>query len=137
MLPILNTRFLAYILGLFISYKIAKDEEKEIYEYCLVGLGFMLCHTESVGIVEISSAFQFLISLSWILYSGAITILGIIKNKKYLINSGIFFIVLTILRIFIYDLAKVEAIYKLIAFLALGVILMLVSYVYTKNKNKE
>ena len=137
MLPILNTRFLAYILGLFISYKIAKDEEKEIYKYSLVGLGFMLCHTESVGIVEISSAFQFLISLSWILYSGAITILGIIKNKKYLINSGIFLIVLTILRIFIYDLAKVEAIYKLVAFLALGVILMLVSYVYTKNKNKE
>jgi uncharacterized membrane protein len=46
-------------------------------------------------------------------------------------------IILTIVRIFIYDLAKVDALYKLVAFLALGIILMLVSYIYTASKNKK
>ena len=74
-----------------------------------------------------SGDYNYLISLAWVLYSGTVTICGIQYNKRYLINSGIFMIILSILRIFIYDLAKVEALYKLIAFLALGIILMLVS----------
>ena len=134
-MPILNFRCLTYILAILAGIRLAKDDISEIFKYCAVALGFMLCHSESVGIVEISSAFQFLISLTWVLYSGTITILGILKNKKYLINSGIFFIIITILRIFLYDLANVEAIFKLIAFLALGIILLLVSFIYTKNKN--
>ena len=64
-------------------------------------------------------------------------ILGILKNRRYLINTGIGIFILTIVRIFVYDLAKVDALYKLIAFLALGIILMLVSYIYTVNKNKK
>ena len=80
---------------------------------------------------------KYVISLSWVLYSGITTIIGILRNKKYLINTGIALIILSILRIFIYDLANVEAIYKLVAFLALGIILMLVSYIYTTNKNKQ
>jgi uncharacterized membrane protein len=74
-----------------------------------------------------------MISLGWVLYSGTITITGIIANKKYLVNTGIFLSIITILRIFFYDLAAVEAIYKLVAILALGIILMLISYIYTTN----
>ena len=137
-LPILNLRFAAYVLAIVACLMYSKWDKTDIYKYFAVFFGFFLVHSESAGIPKLyGEGWQYLISLSWVLYSGLVTIAGIVKNCKYLINSGIVIIVLTIARIFIYDLAKVDALYKLVAFLALGIILMLVSYIYTVNKNKK
>ena len=134
-LPVLNFRFAAYFAAIASSLFLAKWEKFDIYKYLAVFLGFLLVHSESSSIPYLyGSVWQYVISLSWVIYSGAVTIWGILSNKRYLINSGIVIIILTIFRIFIYDLANVDMLYKLIAFLALGVILMLVSYIYTYGK---
>jgi uncharacterized membrane protein len=46
---------------------------------------------------------------------------------------GIFGI--TILKIFVYDLSFLETLYRIFSFIALGVILLAVSYAYQKYKN--
>lgn len=135
-LPILNLRCVAYIMAILCSILFAKWMKTEVFKYIAVILGFFLVHCESVGLTHLYENIKFIISLGWVLYSGGVTICGILLNKRYLINSGIFIIILTIFRIFIFDLAKVDALYKLIAFLALGIILMLVSYIYTSNQKK-
>jgi uncharacterized membrane protein len=61
---------------------------------------------------------------------------GLFKDQKPLTNTGIWISILTVLKVFIFDLSRVDALYKLIAFLFLGVILMIVSYFYSKYKNK-
>ena len=137
-LPILNLRFAAYLLAIIACVLYDRWDKVDFFKYIAVFLGFLLCHSESASIQKLYGAgWQYLISLSWVLYSGITTIIGIVKNRRYLINTGIGIIFLTIGRIFIYDLAKVDALYKLVAFLALGIILMLVSYIYTVNKNKK
>ncbi len=134
--PIMNLRCAAYLTGITASIIFARWMKSDILKYIAVILGFFFIHCESVGLSNAYENISFIISLAWVLYSGGITICGILLNRRYLINSGIFIIILTIFRIFIFDLAKVEALYKLIAFLALGIILMLVSYIYTANQKK-
>ena len=137
-LPVINLRFAAYLLAIVACVMFSRWDKMDLFKYFAVFLGFLLCHSESAGISKLyGEGWQYLISLSWVLYSGIVTICGILKNRKYLLNSGIVIIVLTIARIFIFDLAKVDALYKLVAFLALGIILMLVSYIYTVNKCKK
>ena len=137
-LPVLNFRFAAYAAAISAALILAKWEKFDIYKHLAVFLGFLLVHSESCSVPYLyGSGWQYVISLSWVIYSGAVTIGGILSNKRHLINSGIVIIILTIFRIFIYDLAKVDMLYKLIAFLALGIILMLVSYIYTSGKKNK
>ena len=137
-LPVLNFRFAAYVAAISVALILAKWEKFDIYKYLSVFLGFLFVHSESCSIPYLyGSLWQYVISLSWVIYSGAVTIWGILSNRRPLINAGIVIIILTICRIFIYDLAKVDMLYKLIAFLALGIILMLVSYIYTSGKKNK
>ena len=69
----------------------------------------------------------------WISYSGLISTLGIITNKKYLKITGIWLCILTVCRLFLFDFATLEPIYKLIGFITLGVVLMAISYIYNKK----
>ena len=135
--PIMNLRFAAYVFAIGNCIIFAKWTNEDLYKYLAVILGFFLCHCECAGIVNSANSLTYIISVGWVLYSGLATIIGILRNKKYLINTGIVLSILSILRIFLYDLANVEALYKLIAFLVLGIILMLVSYIYTSNKKKN
>lgn len=136
-LPVVNVRFAAYVMAILVSIIFVRWTKSEFYKYLAVILGFILVYCEAAGLSHLYSNMTYLISVGWILYSGIVTISGILLNKRYLINSGIFLVILSILRIFIFDLAKVEAFYKLIAFLALGIILMLVSYIYNFHKNNN
>ena len=130
---ILNFRFAAYIAAIICS--IVKSKKYDLFKYISVFLGFMLCYSESASLYDIYGVqFQYLISIVLILYSALITIAGIFKNLDYLKHSGIILSIFTIIRIFIYDLATVDALYKLIILLILGVILMFVSYLYSKKK---
>ncbi len=131
--PVLNLKVAAYVLSIYATLTLGKHD---LLKYLAVFLGFLLVQAESVGAAYLHSNMSYIISLSWVLYSGAVTVCGILSERRYLINSGIAIIILTIFRIFIFDLAKVDALYKLIAFLALGIILMYVSYLYTTHQKK-
>ena len=48
------------------------------------------------------------------------------KNSEVLKTSGIWLCLLAIARIFVYDIAALETVYKLLAFTVLGIILMIV-----------
>lgn len=128
----LNLRCAAFFTGIIASILLARWTKFEIYKYISVFLGFLLFHFEAC-----ESSYNYLISLTWVLYSGMITIFGILKNKNFLKYSGIILCIITITRIFIYDLAKVDMIYKLIISLVLGLILMITSYMYSKGNKNE
>lgn len=107
----------------------------EILKYITVAEGFLLIHFEAVNIVSRYEALNldYIISVLWITYAGLVTMTGILKNIKFLKIAGIWLSIITILRIFIFDLSSVANIYKLIAFLVLGIILLVISYFYAKK----
>jgi len=109
------------------------DQFKEVCHYLNIGLGFFLIHETAVFIKDTLNI-EYIVSIFWLLYSGYITIFGILKDTKVLKYSGVCLCILTTLRIFFIDIAELASIYKTIALFTLGIVLMLVSFLYTKYK---
>ena len=101
----------------------------------MIFLGFTYIHCESVNFVNIFKDINigWLVSLMWLSYAGIISTVGILKNKKYLKNSGIFICIFSVVRVFMFDMAGLDMLFKLIAMITLGFILMYVSYIYNKH----
>lgn len=76
------------------------------------------------------------ISVMWALYGAIIMVAGFWKKNVLLryISLGIFGLLL--LKVFILDTSKVESVYRIAAFLATGVTLVAVSYLYQFLKKK-
>lgn len=135
-IPVLNLRVLAFFAGLYYCLYFAKATGANFFKYLAVFMGFLLCGAES-SLFDSKFNTGYITTLGWLLYSGFVTLAGMLKSKKFLLSSGIWILIFTILRVFIYDLANVESIYKILAFLSLGVVLMLISYVYVKLRNDK
>ena len=134
-IPLINIRAIAFAFAILTSIAYFHWCKKNIFGYLAIFLGFYLTHVEIANTIvrfDLVNA-EFLKSISWIVYAGVVTTLGILKQKQILKNSGITLCLLSVVRIFVYDLAAVDVIYKFIAFIVLGIILMLLSYIYNKK----
>ncbi len=78
----------------------------------------------------------FYVSVGWAVLALAITSIGFVLKQKSLRLPGLLLFALTILKVFAYDTSNLSTLYRMISFLVLGVILLLVSFVYNKYKDK-
>lgn len=85
-------------------------------------------------ITRLSNRLQLTLSMVWILYSLALMAAGIWRRKQgaRLMAFGLFG--LTILKLFLFDLSFLETPYRIVSFIVLGLILIGVSYVYSRYK---
>lgn len=79
---------------------------------------------------------SFYISVGWACFALAVTGVGFVLKEKSLRLPGIALFALTILKVFLYDTGNLGTFGKMVSFLVLGVILLLVSFVYNKYKDK-
>ncbi len=77
---------------------------------------------------------QLALSGGWLLYSIGLMGIGLWRRIRALRILAIGLFAGTILKIFIYDLSFLETLYRFISFIALGVILLTVSYVYQRYR---
>jgi uncharacterized membrane protein len=77
---------------------------------------------------------QLSVSGVWLLYSIVAMITGIVRNAKGPRFFAIGLFGLTILKIFIVDLAFLETLYRVFSFMTLGIILLGVSYAYQRYR---
>lgn len=134
MLPVLNLRFLTFAFAVATSLYYLRKTSKSLFAYMALICGFFCLHFEIAALTENNAL---AVSLVWILYSGVSTLIGIFKEKSVLKNFGIWVLILAILKVMLFDIADMAIHYKFIAFIVLGVILMIVSYFYSKIKSKE
>lgn len=78
---------------------------------------------------------QLSLSGAWLLYSAVLMCLGIWRRFRGMRFVAIGLFGITILKIFVYDLSFLETLYRIFSFIALGVILLAVSYAYQKYKD--
>ncbi|MAT38479.1 MAG: hypothetical protein CL946_02615 [Ectothiorhodospiraceae bacterium] len=99
---------------------------------------------ESVrSIVPLDTAFesqlqnlqQLSLSLVWLVFSIGLMVYGILRKRRVLRVLAFVLFGLSILKIFIYDLSELETLYRIFSFIGLGVILLLVSYLYQRFKD--
>lgn len=134
--PVFNIRSAVYLVMIILSMYFARQTKNEFYKYLAVSLGFILLSLEAFDFVDKSNSINvnWIISIVWLLYSGLITTIGILKNKSYLKNIGIFTCLLTLFRIFFYDLTNIETLYRVIIFISFGAVFMIISYLYNREK---
>ena len=84
---------------------------------------------------RLNSLQQLSLSGVWLLYSIALMVIGIWRRQRGIRVASMVLFGFTILKIFIYDLSFLETLYRIFSFVGLGVILLVVSYLYQKYKN--
>ena len=76
------------------------------------------------------------LSILWGTYALFVIILGIWKKNKYLRIGAIGLFGITLIKLFLYDIAYLTTIAKTIVFVSLGVLLLIISFLYNKYKGK-
>ncbi len=76
------------------------------------------------------------LSILWGLYSLLLIVLGIWKNKKYLRVGAIILFGITLIKLFFYDITSLNTIAKTIVFVSLGILLLIISFLYNKYKHR-
>jgi len=73
------------------------------------------------------------ISFLWGVYALALFIAGIAKDSSPARTAGFLMASLTITKVFLYDVSSLETIYRVLSFFVLGVILLVISFIYHKK----
>ncbi|NTU43132.1 MAG: DUF2339 domain-containing protein [Nitrospirales bacterium] len=90
----------------------------------------------SLPFTEFRYAKQLSLSVLWTLYGSALTGIGIMRKSRLLRLMGIGLMAVTILKVFLFDLSELQAVYRIISFMILGLILLTVSYGYNRFKHR-
>jgi len=76
-------------------------------------------------------------SLAWGLYALTLLVIGAWRQRKPLRVIALLFLVLTIVKVCLYDLSNLEGFYRVLSFLGLGLGLIVVSLLYQRLVVKE
>lgn len=100
---------------------------------------FIFLNIELYHIVNLfnSGATKFATTLLWVLFGIALFIGGVIRAIQEAKISGTVLIFIAIAKAFFFDLANLDALFRIILFLILGAILFGLSYFYQRKKDSE
>jgi len=82
-----------------------------------------------------AQSYKFGLSILWGLYAALLIAFGIWRNKKHLRLGAFILFAITLTKLFVYDISELDNIAKTIAFISLGILLLIVSFLYNKYKN--
>ncbi len=88
-----------------------------------------------MDIMKSTQSYKLALSILWGVYSLLLIGLGIWKNKKHLRIGAIGLFAITLIKLFFYDLSHLDTISKTIVFVTLGILLLIISFLYNKYKN--
>jgi uncharacterized membrane protein len=143
-------RYISYVFAaglFFISYRYTKQEfltKRDQFGYLrpVFDLGFyvslwLIFSSELINWLAVSAyqdSYKLGLSILWGVYALGLIIIGIYQNKRYLRIGAIALFGITLLKLFFYDIIDLDTISKTIVFVSLGILLLIVSFLYTKYK---
>ena len=130
-------------LALFVCYtcirrEFMKVDYKMAFDLLLHLSVLWIASSELINILELSGSTQsnkLGLSILWGVYALLLISLGIWKTKKYLRIGAIALFSVTLIKLFFYDISHLNTISKTIVFLALGILLLIISFLYNKFKH--
>ena len=107
----------------------------------LEALGYYTVKMSATGLkpedlANLKLAQQLSISVVWTIYGGALLTIGIARRSKLLRVMGLLLLGLTIFKVFLFDLSSLEKLYRIISFIVLGLILLTVSFLYQRYRQR-
>jgi uncharacterized membrane protein len=134
-ISLLFLAFLIYTLYLsskqgYLNLKVKKYFEVLLHLITIWILSSELLHWMSLA--GYAGLYKMNLSILWGAYSLFMVVIGIWKREKHIRISGISLFGLTLLKLFFYDIADLDTISKTIVFVSLGLLLLMISFLYNK-----
>lgn len=130
---------LALISGYrFITQRTVNRLVSILYDILLYVSFIWIASSELLNIMDMAKSTQSYklgLSLLWGTYSLLLIALGIWKQKSHLRIGAIILFGITLLKLFFYDISHLDTISKTIVFVSLGILLLIISFLYNKFKN--
>ncbi|KQN33405.1 hypothetical protein ASE92_16550 [Pedobacter sp. Leaf41] len=114
-----------------------KKNFKTMFEYLLYISILWVISSELINILELSGtdkSYKLGLSILWGIYSLFLIGMGLAKNKKHLRIGAIVLFGITLIKLFFYDIYSLSTIAKTVVFVSLGVLLLIISFLYNKYK---
>ena len=134
---VFNMRMLTYAMAVAIFSGIAMAaREKRLWKFAVTALNVLALIALTA---EVHDAFaqkvaqDFAWSALWMLYGAALMIVGFVRANSYLRWLALILIGLTVAKVFLYDLSALERGYRILSFIALGILLLAISFAYQKK----
>ncbi|MEP6796249.1 MAG: DUF2339 domain-containing protein [Saprospiraceae bacterium] len=89
-----------------------------------------------MDIMKSTQSYKLVLSILWGVCSLILVILGIWKDKKHLRIAAIVLFAATLIKLFFYDILELSTIAKTIVFVVLGILLLIISFLYNKYTHK-
>jgi len=147
-IPVFNIvlRYVSFLFaGLsFFTLKlwIGKDQKQDYYSIVfrlLFHLAVLwILSSEMLNLMDLmgnSHSYRFGLSILSGLYALMLIGLGISGRKRYLRIAAIALFAATLVKLFFYDITELDTIMKTVLFLSLGVLMLIISFLYNKYKN--
>jgi hypothetical protein len=130
----------ALVFGLYqtIQTFFNEKEYKKWFEVGFSGTILWLIASEMVNWLEImryDDIYKLAISILFGVFALGLIAYGINKGKRHLRIAAIVLFAATLLKLFLYDMADMGTISKTIAMISLGVLLLVISFLYNKFKD--
>ena len=135
---------LAFVFtALFSAYKYIHQEFmqrnfKMGFDFLLHTSLLWIASSELIHWMDISKfgqSYKLGLSILWGIYSLLLIVLGIWKGKKYLRIGAMSAFGVTLIKLFFYDISHLDTIAKTIVFVSLGILLLIISFLYNKYKH--
>ena len=85
------------------------------------------------GGAQLRLARDFSYSAIWLVYGAALMAVGFWKRSAFTRWQALFLIAVTIVKVFLYDVSQLEQGYRILSFVALGVVLLAISFIYQRD----
>lgn len=118
--------------------EIFKMKFKTAFDYLLYIAILWVLSSELLHILELNglqTGYKLGLSILWGVYALFLIGMGLWKNKKYLRIGAIALFAITLIKLFFYDISSLDTISKTIVFVSLGVLLLIISFLYNKYKH--
>lgn len=107
----------------------------DLYIYLLI---LWVTSSELIGILDmmgVEGQYKMSLSILWGVFALSVISIGIWKKKQYLRIGAIVVFGVTLIKLFAYDIDKMSTVSKTIAFVSLGILLLVISFLYNKFKH--
>ena len=142
----INIRYISFAfvaLALFASYKnirqkFVQNNLEVFFDFFLQIAILWIASSEIIHWMDMgdsTQSYKLGLSILWGIYALFLIILGIWKKKKHLRIGAIILFAITLIKLFFYDISHLDTIAKTIVFVSLGILLLIISFLYNKYKH--
>ena len=143
----LGLRYFCYPFIIFSFFEIYKTNKKGLFhkdyrnpfELVVAVTTIWILSSELIGWLNIAgfeNSYKLGLSILWGSCCLILILWGIIKSQQHLRVAAIGFFGLTLLKLFVYDISHLETIQKTVVFVSLGILLLIISFLYNKFQKK-